>query len=146
MPPKKMDPETRFWEKVDIRSEGECWPWKASYKGPGYGVFYDGERLVGANRFALALKLGRPLLPQERSRHTCDWPPCCNPNHLIVGTQKDNMRDKSERGRHHSQKKTRCPNNHPYDSVHHRKDGRRVRVCLTCKRESYHRKKREAAA
>lgn len=32
-------------------------------------------------------------------RHTCDVKNCINPDHLIIGTKKDNARDASERGR-----------------------------------------------
>ncbi len=33
-------------------------------------------------------------------RHTCDNTHCINPDHLLLGTDADNARDKMERGRH----------------------------------------------
>lgn len=47
----------------------------------------------------LAEVLGRELAPGEVARHTCDNPACCRPDHLVVGTQADNVRDRVERGR-----------------------------------------------
>jgi len=56
-----------------------------------------GEYVV-AHRIAYELSKG-PVPKELIVRHTCDNPPCCNPNHLIPGTDADNAKDKSERGR-----------------------------------------------
>lgn len=45
--------------------------------------------------------------------HTCDNSLCLNPNHLFLGTQKDNMRDASKKKRFFNQTKTHCPRSHP---------------------------------
>ncbi|KKC39889.1 hypothetical protein WH87_04800 [Devosia epidermidihirudinis] len=88
----------RFWSKVDVRGEDECWPWTASSFPDGYGCFgYEGKT-HHAQRIAFLLANGE----FDRSlevRHTCDNPPCCNPAHLLLGTHADNMRDMAERGR-----------------------------------------------
>lgn len=141
--PLPIPPEERFWPKVEVAGPEDCWTWKNSVKGPGYGVFWDGEKLVTASSFVLRLKLGRPLQKGEHACHTCDNPSCCNPGHIIVGTQALNMRDKVERGRHHNQLKSHCPQGHEYDMVIHRKAGVR-RGCRRCKAESYRRNKLEA--
>ena len=59
-----------------------------------------------AHRYALERKLGRELEPGEVARHTCDNPICVNPDHLLPGTQRDNVDDMMRRGRHCSHKKT----------------------------------------
>lgn len=64
--------------------------------------------------------------------HRCDNPPCCNPEHLFLGTPLDNMRDKVAKGRHANTQKTHCPQGHPYmgDNLRiERGGGRRCRVC-----------------
>ena len=50
------------------------------------------------HRLILARKLGRALTSDEVTRHTCDNKRCINPDHLIVGSQGDNIRDAFERG------------------------------------------------
>jgi len=100
----------RFWEKVD-RSGGPdaCWPWTASKKGDGYGqIMVDGQP-IKAHRVAWILTHG-PIPPETPVvRHVvCRNRLCCNPAHLAVGTQADNVQDTvrdgmSTRGeRHHN--------------------------------------------
>ena len=80
----------RFWERVEVRGAGECWPWKNSTKR--YGYFMDQR----AHRTAFFLRHGRwPTV----GRHTCDNTLCCNPSHVEDGTQADNMSDMVSRGR-----------------------------------------------
>lgn len=70
-----------------------------------YGLFRTKRprRSVYAHRFSFALanalnvhELGRDTV----IRHRCDTPLCCNPLHLLAGTQAQNVDDKVERGRH----------------------------------------------
>lgn len=90
----------RFWAKVD-RSQ-ECWLWTGQVNNQGYGRFdlwVDGGReRVLAHRLAYTLYTGDEL-GEQVMRHDCDTPRCCNPAHLRIGTQADNIRDAIERNR-----------------------------------------------
>ena len=70
-----IDMSDRFWEKVDIGSREECWPWKA-FKSKGYGKYWDGDNKVRAHRYSFFLHYGfyPPVV-----MHSCDNPPCVNP-------------------------------------------------------------------
>lgn len=86
-----------FWAKVD-RSGGPdaCWPWMGSCSG-GYGkTSYKGKK-IKAHRLAYLLTHGE-LDPEVTVRHTCDNKPCCNPKHLVPGTQLQNIQDMVDRG------------------------------------------------
>lgn len=97
--------EERFWEKVDIGEDNECWNWNASSDPDGYGYFsftcVEGEkRTVMAHRYSLMLKLNNPDLHYSVfARHTCDNRRCVNPNHIIPGSAKENSEDMVERNR-----------------------------------------------
>jgi hypothetical protein len=86
----------RFWTKVEIKGPNACWPWKASRDPKGYGQFWHGKKLLRAHKVAFRWKHEPEALV---IRHKCDNPPCCNPDHLLGGTHKDNVRDMFERGR-----------------------------------------------
>lgn len=90
-------PEERFWRKVDQRGADECWPWLGSTT-RGYGHARLGDRVQRAHRLAYELTHGE--LPSGLYvLHHCDNPPCCNPAHLYLGTQAQNVRDRETRQR-----------------------------------------------
>lgn len=94
--------EQSFWALVDRRGARECWPWRGrSRHGFGYGkLSYQGRHRL-AHQVAWTLYNG-PLPPGSVVRHTCDNPSCCNPAHLLLGTQADNVADCVARGRSRS--------------------------------------------
>jgi len=68
--------------------------------------------------------------------HRCDNPPCFRLSHLFLGTMRDNMRDKTAKGRHHSQRKTVCKNGHPLSGSNLYVCPRGRRECRTCRSEA----------
>lgn len=93
----------RFWLKVDIQGPDECWEWAAARNTErgDYGVFHPRKPYTtGAHRFALEMKLGRPLKNGMYACHDCDNPPCVNPNHLVEGTHQENVADSVSKMRH----------------------------------------------
>lgn len=79
-----------------IDSNG-CWLWTGGKTG-GYGTtWFEGE-YHPVHRLAYSVFKG-PIGDGLLFRHTCDVPACFNPEHLIPGTQKENMQDMRARGR-----------------------------------------------
>lgn len=94
---KEIPVEQRFWKKVNRPSEG-CWEWLGA-KSVGYGrIFGRNNKLLLAPRFSWELVNG-PIPNGLFICHTCDNPGCVNPNHLFLGTAKDNALDKVRKGR-----------------------------------------------
>ncbi len=101
-----LRPSDRFWARINkngrvVRPElGQCWEWTGYCGERGYGQFHlTHERPVGAHVFSLELESGTPVPDGMQVNHKCDNPPCCNPAHLFIGTQLDNMRDKVAKNR-----------------------------------------------
>lgn len=96
---------SRFWAKTDASSGIDaCWPWLGSLDQDGYGVLWTERTYRRATHIALDIA-GRPLSPGQVTRHlVCDNPPCVNPDHLVGGTQAQNIRDQIAKGRHSGSK------------------------------------------
>jgi HNH endonuclease len=92
----------RFWDKVDRRSDMECWRWLASFSTDGYGQISETlnseeRRSLSAHRVSFTLCKGD--IPDDMEiMHSCDHKWCVNPNHLSLGTRAENAREASERG------------------------------------------------
>jgi hypothetical protein len=91
----------RFVAQIAVDAPGACWLWCGETNNRGYGRFTiyreNGRKRFLSHRLAWSFAGGDPAVPVVR--HSCDTPPCCNPAHLLPGTQQDNMRDATERGR-----------------------------------------------
>lgn len=79
--------------------DNACWPWKKSLMSRGYGQIWTGTRNGRAHRIAYELAHGVTLSNDQHVMHSCDNRDCCNPAHLSVGSNADNMIDKVRKGR-----------------------------------------------
>lgn len=139
--------QERFSSKYRIDSTG-CWIWTAARitasptSKKERGTFnLNGHGPVLAHRasysiFKGEIPLGKLVL------HRCDQPLCVNPDHLFIGTQKENMQDMAIKGRRVlsgitklNKEKTHCKNGHEFsnENTNHAPGNRRE--CRTCGRE-----------
>lgn len=135
--------EQRFWRNV-LKTDS-CWEWQgqcdsvrpASTKGMRlrYGRFQIKGKRFKAHRISWQMHFG-PVPSGLNVLHKCDNPPCINPDHLFLGTTRDNSRDMSAKGRS-TKLPGGCSNGHlPTDWVIWRDPTRRAeRRCKACNRE-----------
>lgn len=79
------------------RREGDCWIWTGAVGKDGYGVIGVGRKQFRAHRAAYEAFNGSP--DGKLVCHSCDRPLCVNPDHLFLGTPRDNTRDMIAKGR-----------------------------------------------
>lgn len=96
--------EVRLWKKIDKRGPDECWLWTAKSRLSGYGWIgtQSGTHKL-AHRAVWELTYG-PIPESDNYHgtvvmHTCDNRLCCNPAHLRLGTQADNVHDMRDKKR-----------------------------------------------
>lgn len=90
-----------FASRVSAASDAAdaCLVWVGNTDRYGYGFIKIDGKPRRAHRVAWEMANGRPVPAGLVVRHRCDNPPCVRPDHLIAGTQAENMKDMSQRGR-----------------------------------------------
>ncbi len=121
-----------FLEKISVANNG-CWIWLGGKNTDGYGYFYTNSKTVRCSRFIYEYHHGQ-ICPDLVIDHLCRNRICCNPLHLELVTQKENIL----RGigiTAINSKKTRCPQGHEYDEIntyHYIFRGNPSRRCKEC--------------
>lgn len=90
----------RFETKYIPEPNSGCWLWTGAINSQRRGSFGIPKlrKTISAHRLSYLLFKGS--IPNGlQIRHNCDVPICVNPDHLLLGTQRDNMADRKQRGR-----------------------------------------------
>lgn len=98
---KRPNLRDRFYAKIKV--VGDCWEWQGSRLKHGYGRIRTGygndREMTVAHRVSWEIHNNQSLSRSQFVMHKCDNPPCVNPDHLMLGTAKDNTQDMIKKGR-----------------------------------------------
>jgi len=157
MPVFGLDESTveRFWSGVIPEPMSGCWLWEGAEYRNGYGGFTVKRRGRTKNFLVhrLSYQLANDVTLTDSKivvRHTCDTRLCANPDHLLPGTQYDNIHDAIRRGRFRTGSanaaKTHCQHGHEFSPENTKVSKRGYRTCRTCHRDNMRARYRAAKA
>ncbi len=89
----------RLMARRRIDAATGCWEYDGALTGNGYGYMRNGRNMAYTHRVSAVIFLGLDTESGWQVLHHCDNPPCFRPDHLYIGTRKDNARDAVLRGR-----------------------------------------------
>lgn len=94
-----MELKCKILQNVKPDDKG-CWLWQLSvYQGTGYGQLHVRPKKLLAHRVSYEVFVG--AIPKDKCvLHKCDVRRCCNPEHLFLGSKRDNIQDAIQKGRH----------------------------------------------
>lgn len=88
-----------------------CWLWTKARGKKGYGQIWVDGKTARVSRVAFVVFKG--AIPDGLDvLHSCDNPPCFNPEHLFAGTQSENVKDSVRKGRWGSKPQPFCKRGH----------------------------------
>lgn len=129
----------RFWNKVNIKNEDECWNWLGATV-DGYGILTYKNKTKKAHRVAYELKFG--IEPKYTIDHLCRNRLCVNPKHLEDITRGENtLRGESFSAK--NARRTHCNHGHLFDEVNTVIDKRGYRACKICRRLNSEKQRRK---
>lgn len=145
----------RYWKKVIVKGEDECWDWIGAVGTDKRGIFIFNGKLRPSPRYAWYLKTGEHAPDNKFVCHSCDNPNCVNPKHLWLGTHSDNMIDMYKKNRtkaversvatrvNRAKNRDTCKNGHPWteETIYYHNSRQNVRRCKICRKQAKDRMK-----
>lgn len=95
---RKESVKSRLLRRHTVDPVTNCWIFDGAKDSWGYGLIGTPDGLAKAHRASFSEFIG-PIPQGKLILHNCDTPACINPDHLRIGTHKENMRDKVTRNR-----------------------------------------------
>lgn len=92
-------PVLEFFKNINYEPNTGCWIWGGAMGKTGYGTMIYNFKATRAHRIAYQIYKGLITDPKMNVLHKCDVRCCVNPDHLFLGTQLENMKDRNVKGR-----------------------------------------------